>query len=119
MDTPREEIREQLMAAIEAAPELAPEARQHLADVFLDELNARYDLVPRGTGKRAQSARPIGRPPWSGRWLPVALVLAFLVVVVPATFHHHFPVFLLFVLGAFLVMRRIGWGLMRGRPSWR
>ena len=84
----------------------------HLADVFLDQLNADYELVPRGTGGTPRSARRPNRGGGTPRWVKIALVLAFLIFVVPAAFHH-FPIFLLVVVAVFLAMRRA-----RSRRSW-
>lgn len=47
MTMTRDELREQLLASLEAAPELPRESRGDLADVFLDELDAQFLLVPR------------------------------------------------------------------------
>ena len=112
MATSRDELREHLVAAMEAAPELPRGDRQHLADVFLDQLNADYELVPRGTGGTPRSARRPNRGGGTPRWVKIALVLAFLIFVVPAAFHH-FPIFLLVVVAVFLAMRRA-----RSRRSW-
>ena len=111
----RDELREHLVAAIEAAPEFPKEDRHHLADVFLDQLNAQYELVPRGAGKRSQPAMPARRPQWSVPWLPLALLFAFLIFVVSAGFLHHFPIFLLFVLAVFFFAKSSGMGMRRAR----
>jgi len=47
MTASREELRDDLRAMVAAAPELSEEERDHLADVFLDRLEAGYRLVPR------------------------------------------------------------------------
>ena len=47
MGMTRDELRDHLLASLEAAPELARENRGDLADVFLDELDAHFMLVPR------------------------------------------------------------------------
>ncbi|HEX6506846.1 MAG TPA: hypothetical protein VF221_04365 [Chloroflexota bacterium] len=112
MTTSRDELRESLVAAIEAAPELPKENREHLADIFLDRLNAEYDLVPRGPGRRPQPARPAGGAAWGKPWVPIALVLAFLVFVLPAVVHH-FPIFLLVLVAVFFIVKRV----RRGRSS--
>jgi hypothetical protein len=106
MTTSRDELREHLVAAIEAAPELSKESRQHLADVFLDQLHADYDLVPRGTGKRPQTFRQPGSPWWRRHWVPIVCAIVFFVFVLPVMAQHHFWVFLLFLIGVFLFVRR-------------
>src|SRR5947209_4484059 len=119
MATTDDELREQLVAAIEAAPELAKEDRQHLADVFLDQLNARYDLIPRGSQTKPQPVLPAGRPPWHPRWVPFALLFAFIVFVLPAAFHHHAPIVLFLALAIFLALKSGVLGVRRRGPSWR
>jgi hypothetical protein len=106
MATSREEFREQLVAAVEAAPELPREDRQYLADVFLDRLNAEYDLVPRGTGRRPLREKPDGKGAGRVPWLPIALLLAFLIFVIPAAIHHVL-VILVIVAGVFLAIKAV------------
>ena len=105
MTTSRDDLREHLVAAIEAAPELPRESREHLADVFLDRLREEYDVVPRGTGKTPQAARSGKGGLFSRRWVKVALVLAFLIFVVPALLEHP-PILLLIAVVVFFAMRR-------------
>src|SRR5947209_17157436 len=54
MSTPRDDLKNELVAVIEAARELPEGDRDYLADVFLRELDTRYNLVPR-TGSRGRS----------------------------------------------------------------
>ena len=79
METQREDLHDQLVAALRAAAELPPEDRQHLADVFLDSLDARYRLVPRD-GNPTRSRDP-GNGSLIRRWWP-ALAAAFVVFAV-------------------------------------
>lgn len=112
MSADRDEIRDHLAAVIEAARELPRDDRAYLADTFLDDLETRYQLVPR----QARGRRPLS----SGTsWLPALpagwpllrlgfLVLAAMVVVSVAMLAFsvliHPPVLLLLVL-LFLVFR--------------
>lgn len=103
----REELREQLVAALEAAPEMAKGDREHLADVFLDRLSAGYLLVPRDiTSERSRPDKPAGRPPWRARWAHIALAVAFVIFVLPPLLIH-FPILLLVVVIVFLTVRHV------------
>jgi hypothetical protein len=53
MESHREDLHDHLVAVLEAAPELPREDRRHLADVFLDELDAQFRLVPRTQDRQA------------------------------------------------------------------
>jgi hypothetical protein len=118
MEPDREELRTDLLAMLNAAPELPQDDRGSLADVFLDKLQAGYEVVPR---TRAQSARPAPRqrptPTFPGRAAAVAGFLLLISVLwmtamsVGAPHWHHPPVFL-FPLLVLLVLR-----LRRGRPG--
>ena len=89
MTTSRDDLREHLVAAIEAAPELPRESREHLADVFLDQLNAEYDLVPHGTGTRPRTVGQPGSPWWRRHWVPIVCAIVFFVFVLPVMAEHH------------------------------
>lgn len=115
MATTTDELREHLVAAIEAAPELMKEDREHLADVFLDQLHASFNLVPRAPGKGSQSARPAGQAAGGTGWIPFALLLAFLAFTLPAASHHDVPIFLVVVAAVFLAARGCGLGMKRCR----
>jgi len=106
MTTSRDDLREHLVAAIEAAPELPRESREHLADVFLDQLNAEYDLVPHGTGTRPRTVGQPGSPWWRRHWVPIVCAIVFFVFVLPVMAEHHVWVFFLFLIGMFLFVRR-------------
>jgi hypothetical protein len=124
MASSRNELRDHLLAALEAAPELPPEDRAHLADVFLDNLDKDFQLVPRSQTRGERS--PLGaegrmRPPFSGYrpWWPLPGIAAFLLaaflIVSALTFSvHHAPVFL-FVILFFLAFRFLGPWRGRGR----
>src|SRR5437763_1869822 len=90
----RDELKEQLLASLEAAPELPRENRAELADVFLDELDANFMLVPRdrrGGPPATAARRSRGGPPatpFPFRWqyllvLPLALLALSFVLHVP------------------------------------
>jgi hypothetical protein len=120
MEPDREELRTDLLAMLNAAPELPQDDRGSLADVFLDKLQAGYQVIPR---TRAESVRPVPRQPrplvFPGRAAVIAgfLFLMFMsmlwmtVMSVGAGHWHHPPVFL-FPLLVLLVLR-----LRRGRPG--
>jgi hypothetical protein len=100
-------MREQLVAAIEAAPELPRDSRQHLADVFLDQLHAEYDLVPRGSRGVSRPASLPGPSWFRQHWVPIALVIGFFVFVLPVITHVHFVAFVLFLTVVFFIVRRV------------
>jgi hypothetical protein len=85
METQREELREHLVAVLEAAPELPREDRRHLADVFLDELDAKFRLVLR-TQERREAFQTNGRTLVSflRRWWPVLAAGFALFVLLPS-----------------------------------
>jgi hypothetical protein len=112
MTASRAELREQLLATLHAAEELPRDERSHLADSFLDHLEADFRLVPRsaidsgsgipnarrGRSLRGSAERPSGRPPLLYAWFPFVLVL-----LVTATFVFHAP--FLPLLGILLIAR--------------
>lgn len=132
MEAHREDLRDNLIAALDAAEELPREARGHLADVFLDKLEAGYELVPRsqGSGPRraVQPAQPMTalvtmswRKIVAG--LVLVLVLSSIVWLVGSTFAgvhgHHPPAFLplaifLFAMWFFRFRRWGRWGRLGG-----
>lgn len=110
MTADRDEIRDHLQAVIEAARELPKDDRAFLADTFLEDLEKRYQLVPRGTGQPtpAQSRRsPLAGLPFGRGPLPVGLMFLLAVLVVPVALAAfalaiHPPIILLAVLLFFL-----------------
>ena len=87
MALPRDELRDHLVAALEAAPELPRDNREYLADVFLDELDARYKLVPRSRHVNLQTdvdAALSGLVQAGRRWWPAIAAAFALLVVVPS-----------------------------------
>lgn len=118
MSASREELRDDLQAMINASPELGEEERDHLADVFLDRLEASYRLVPRGQSN-PESGRPApvrGAFPFLSFWPVIPLAFAFLAVwlIAASAFAliHHVPIFL-FVILLILVLRFRPWGPRR------
>lgn len=85
METQREELHEHLVAVLEAAQELPREDRGHLADVFLDELDAKFRLVPRTQDRREafQSNGQTLAPLWR-RWWPLLAAGFALFVLLPS-----------------------------------
>jgi hypothetical protein len=118
MEPDREELRTDLLAMLHAAPELPQDDRGSLADVFLDKLQAGYEVTPRA---RTDSVRTVSRQPrpivFPGRAAAIAGFLLLMSVLwmtamsVGAPHWHHPPVFLLPLL-VLLVLR-----LRRGRPG--
>lgn len=104
MTTSRDELRDHLRAALEAAPELPRGDREHLADVFLDQLDADYQLIPRSGQQRSVDGRPTSNVLlWARRhwWVVIAAAFAVLVLL-PSMFwfttggygahtHGHYP----------------------------
>lgn len=124
MDVRHAELRDELLATIAAAPELSREEREHLADVFLDRLDAEYVLVERGAANR-NGARPVQPRNFGFPSLPPIAVAAIVAVAgfmlvamlaMSATVHHP-PVFLIPVL-FFLAMRFFVWGPRRRMHRW-
>jgi hypothetical protein len=118
METPNEDLRTHLRAVIEAAPELARDDREHLADVFLDELYKGYELVPRSAQRSRRpdvsaAGQAVART--ARHWWLAALAGLALLFALPSLFWattggahvHHPPVFLFFVL-FFVAMRVFG-----------
>jgi hypothetical protein len=123
MATNRDELRDHLAAVIEAAHELPKEDRSFLADSFLDELEVRYQLVPRGSAVERSEVSP-ARSRSTGfplGWWPVPIGLMFVLpLLIVATLLSlfvlvHPPIFLLALI-LFVLFRfsRPGW--RRGRP---
>jgi hypothetical protein len=116
----RDEIRDHLAAVIEAARELPKDDRSYLADTFLDDLESRYQLVPRSNDGRQRPVR--SGPTWlsgfPGGWSPLRLGLMVLLalIVVPAALGLliHPPILVLIIV-LLLVFRS---GARRG-PRWR
>lgn len=83
MATTRDELREHLLAVIEAAPELPKDGREHLADVFMSELDAGFRLVPRSEDPQVAAnpspPRFIGPPAYS-KWAPMLPLALFLLI---------------------------------------
>jgi hypothetical protein len=120
MSTSREELRDHLVAAIEAAPELPRDGREYLADVFLDELDARFQLVPRSKPGDSRADRPAPAAAFLSStrlwWPAIAAGFLFLVLLPSVVWlvaglagggriHHSFgflPLLMLFVLVRFL-----------------
>jgi len=134
METYREDLHDHLVAVLEAAPELPREDRRHLADVFLDELDAKFRLVPRTQDRReafqtnGQTVAPLLR-----RWWPVLAAGFALFVLLPSVLwlvglavgfghpgHHvgYYPPFFFLPLLFFLLFVRFArhWA---GRSYWR
>jgi hypothetical protein len=118
MEPDHEELRTDLLAMLNAAPELPQDDRGSLADVFLDKLQAGYEVIPRARAQNVRSApRPRLAPAFPGRAAAVAGFLLLMSVLWMAVLSsgaghwHHPPVFLL-PLFFVLVMR-----LRRGRPG--
>jgi hypothetical protein len=125
MATTPEDLREHLLAVLQAAPELPRGDREHLADVFLNELHAQFRLVPRPQS-RAWSDGLLTT--WSTflqtaqHWWPVAALALGLVFLLPLLL---FPIFVLFhapflaLFLVFLLMARFGrLGMRRRRMMW-
>src|SRR5437764_15270079 len=115
MATTDEELRQHLLATIEAAPELDQESRAELADVFLRELNTRYDLVPRGSmNTRPAYSQPVSRGAWSPRYMPFFPFWLLIPVLFVLSFAVHFP-FFLFAIVLFFAFRFGRYGGWRRR----
>lgn len=125
MAASREDLRDHLLAVLEAAPELPREDRAYLADTFLDELDTRFELVPKtGRASPAASVAPRGNGPIRQEmgWWPVAAALAaltFLIfaVTAPLLAFGHPPIFLLVI--AFFILMRFRRPWMWHRRSYR
>ncbi|HZS93850.1 MAG TPA: hypothetical protein VFA78_03570 [Chloroflexota bacterium] len=117
MTDARDDMREQLLAALQAAPELAREDRAHLADVFLDNLNRRYRLVPRRGAIRDGLANgwdmlASGHGPVSLALLLIGAIFLLPLLIVPLFILAHVPFLFLFLV-VFLVLRLAGFGRRR------
>lgn len=116
MSTTREDLRDHLVAVLAAAPELPEDEREHLADVFLDRLDADYQLLPRGQAvSEPGRPRPRGAPDpfifWRAWPIPIGLiglVLLLPLLLISAFVFVHPPIFL-FALLIFLVLRSRMW----------
>ena len=121
MVTTREELRDHLIAVIEAAPELPPDGREQLADVFLDELEGQYRLIPRPAHQSwvddvASAWNTLLRS--ARAWLPVlaagfGLLFVLPLLLLPFFILFHAP-FLILIL-VFLVLRFGGRGMRSHR----
>jgi hypothetical protein len=81
MDETREHLRTEFLAVLSAGRELDPKIHPHLADVFLDRVDAAY---------RPAAARPLfsdGGP----ILLPAIAMLALLAFLLGASLHRHLP----------------------------
>jgi hypothetical protein len=124
MEPDRGELRTDLLAMLHAAPELPPDDRASLADVFLDKLQAGYDVVPRARAQSAATPRrertPINYTDWSRLGARFAALLLLVTVLWMTVFtsgdaHWHHPSVFPLVIVFFVAMR-----FMRGRPGgWR
>lgn len=124
MEPEREELRTELLAMLHAAPELPPDDRASLADVFLDKLQAGYDVVPRtraGSVRAPQRERPpIQYANWSRLGARFAALLLIVTVLWMTMFtsgdaHWHHPSIFPLLIIFFVAMR-----FMHGRPGgWR
>lgn len=120
--TTRNDVREHLIAVIRASEELPPEDREHLADVFLDELERTHQLVPRAAYsrdrrksldagfQRARDLLPLAAVAVVGLVFLFALAFTAGMVLMggPGPEHREhsgMPFFLLMVMGFFLVRR--------------
>lgn len=113
MGISRDELRDQLRATLEAAPELDGESRQELADVFLQELDRNFTLVPRGSALPASGEERVtyrrGRRQLGAFTWPLAMIVPLLLVL---SFAVHIPLFL-FAIVLFVILRSVR------RPGWR
>jgi hypothetical protein len=135
MATSREDVRDHLVAVLEAAQELPRDHREYLADVFMDELNGKYQLVPRtqkrNLGGELDTALSGLQQTMRHWWPAIAAVFAFIVVLPSLLWlaavgfgthgadHHPFgflPFLFIFFLFRFLGPWRY---YRRGRGSWR
>jgi len=122
MTPAQDDMREQLLAALQASPELPREDRAHLADLFLDDLNRRYRLVPRRGVLRDGLAGATEMFLPGGGFMPLLLIIAGVFLLLPVLVvslfvlgHLHF-LFLILVL--FIVLRFAGFGRRRrSHPS--
>jgi hypothetical protein len=112
MAATHDELRDDLVAAMEASPELDSESRAHLADVFLDRLNSEYRLVPKSEPVRRSHARvpnpaPMPRARRRGYDFPPVFGLAIIVFIGLVVFAHVSFAALLPILIFFLVFRAV------------
>lgn len=129
MESNREELRTELLAMLHAAPELPPDDRASLADVFLDKLQAGYNVVPRTRAESVQTPQrerpPLPYAAWNGlatRFAAFLLIVAVLGMTVFAggNPHWHHPslfplVIIFFIAMRFFGGRRHGWGRYSSR----
>jgi len=126
MASSRDDLRDNLLAALQAAPDLPAEDRSHLADTFLDSLDRDFLLVPRSQASQARSVpNPTSRPRFTaGRvWWPLPgafiglMLLAWLLLISAFAFHH--APFFLFIILFFVAFRVIRPRMhRRGGPMW-
>jgi hypothetical protein len=124
MEPQREELRTELLAMLHAAPELPPDDRASLADVFLDNLQKGYDVVPRTSARSARAPRPDRTPiqyaDWSrlgARFAALLLIVTVLwmTVLTSGSAHWHHPSLFPLVIVFFVALR-----FFRGWPGgWR
>ena len=129
MEPNREELRTELLAMLHAAPELPADDRASLADVFLDHLQAGYDVVPRARAESMRPPRPERAPIHYMDWSRLGARFAALLLVLPvlwmtvftsgnAHWHHPsiFPLLIVFFIAMrFFGGRRGGWGRYSSR----
>ncbi len=114
MAATREDLRDHLTAVINAGQELPAEDRPYLADTFLNDLEARFQLVPRShdtppaesTSSRPRFAGFAGRGPVSIGVMVLLAVLCLPLLMMSFFVLIHPPVFLLAL--ALLVFFRFG-----------
>ena len=123
MEPDRAELRTELLAMLHAAPELPPDDRASLADVFLDHLQAGYDVVPRARTDNVRAPRRertlIQYPDLSrvvARFAAVLLVMTVLwmTVFTSGDTHWHHPSLFPLLIVFFVAMR-----VLHGRPGGR
>ena len=123
MEPDRAELRTELLAMLHAAPELPPDDRASLADVFLDHLQAGYDVIPRARTESVQAPRreraPTQYPDLSrvvARFAALLLVVTVLwmTVFTSGDTHWHHPSLFPLLIVFFVAMR-----FMHGRPGGR
>jgi hypothetical protein len=123
MEPDRAELRTELLAMLHAAPELPPDDRASLADVFLDNLQAGYHVVPRARTESVQAPRrertPIRYPDLSRLGASFAAFLLIVTVLWMTVFtsgsaHWHHPSLFPLLIVFFVAMR-----VLHGRPGGR
>jgi hypothetical protein len=120
MAATHDELRDELVAAMEASPELDTASRAHLADVFLDRLNSEYRLVPKSEPVRQSytatpNPAPMPRARRRGFDFPPMFGLAVVVVIALVAFGHVSLGPLLPIVIVLLVFRAVMRGGRRGQ----